>query len=138
MPSVASPRIVGSITSLMMRACIAGRDHRRGRVRAHAAGVGAVVAVVAPLVILRRRQRQDVLAVRHHDEAGFLARQEFLDDDLVARVAELPGEHRFAVAMASVAVSAMTTPLPAARPLALTTIGRALPLHILPRRRSRA
>ena len=60
------------------------RDHRRGRIGAHAAGVGTCVAVAQALVILRRGQRQDVLAVGHDDEAGFLARQEFLDDDLIA------------------------------------------------------
>ena len=68
-----------------MRACIVRRDDRRGRIRTHAARVRAVVAIVAALVILRARERQDVLAIRHHDEARFLALQEFLDDDLIAR-----------------------------------------------------
>ena len=36
----------------------------------------------------------DVLAVGHDDEAGFLARQEFFDDHLVAGRAELAAEHR--------------------------------------------
>ena len=38
-----------------------GRDHRRGRVGAHAAGVGAAVAVVHRLVVLRRDERQHPL-----------------------------------------------------------------------------
>ena len=58
-----------------------------------------------------------------HDEAGFLALEEFLDDDLVAGIAEAPRSMDSAAATASCAVCAMITPLPAARPLALTTIG---------------
>ena len=44
-------------------------------------------------MILGGRHGHDVLAVRHDDEAGFLARQEFLDHHLVAGRAELPAEH---------------------------------------------
>ncbi len=54
------------------------RDHRRRRIRAHAAGVGAQIAVVACLVVLRGGQRQDVTAVDHDDETGLLADQEVL------------------------------------------------------------
>ena len=57
-----------------------GHD-RRGRIGAHAAGVRAVVAVAQALVVLRRRERQHGAAVDHRDEAGFLALEEFLDDD---------------------------------------------------------
>ena len=44
-------------------------------------------------MVLRSRERQHVLAVRHDDEARFLAVEEFLDDDHAARVAEGAGEH---------------------------------------------
>ena len=71
-----------------------GRHHRRGRIRAHAAGVGALVAVEDALVVLARGERQHALAVDHHDEARLLALHEFLDDDAMAGVAELvAGEH---------------------------------------------
>ena len=71
-----------------------GRDHRRRRIRAHAAGVGAAVAVAQPLVILARRQRQHVLAVDHDDEAGFFAEQAFLDHHAMAGFAHaVAGEH---------------------------------------------
>ena len=64
-----------------------GRDHRRGRVRAHAAGVGALIAVEQPLVVLAGRQRDHVLAVAQHDEAGFLAFQEGFDHHARLRLA---------------------------------------------------
>ena len=49
--------------------------------------LGPASPSLQPLVILRGRQRQHVLAVDHDDEARLLARQEFLDDDARARVA---------------------------------------------------
>ena len=71
-----------------------GHD-RRGRVRAHAAGVGAAVAVLQPLVILRRGQREHVAAVDHDDEARLLAGEEFLDDHACAGVAHrVVDQHR--------------------------------------------
>ncbi len=66
-----------------------GRDHGRGRVGAHAAGVGPAVAVEDALVVLARGERQRVLAVGHDDEARFLAGHELLDDDAVPGVAQL-------------------------------------------------
>ena len=57
------------------------RDHRRGRVSPHAAGVGAGIAVQQALVVLAGGQRGDVLAVAHDDEAGFFALQKFFDDN---------------------------------------------------------
>ena len=53
-----------------------GGDDRSRRIGAHAARVRALVAIEQPLVVLAGGQRQHVLAVGHHDEAGFLARQE--------------------------------------------------------------
>ena len=71
-----------------------GGDHRGGGVGAHAAGVGAAVALVSRLVILRGGQGQDVFAVHHDDEAGLLALQEFLDHHPVPGLAEgIAGQH---------------------------------------------
>ena len=64
------------------------RHHRRGRVGAHAAGVGPGVAVADALVVLRGRHRQRVRAVDHGNEAGLLAVEEFLDHHSRAGVAE--------------------------------------------------
>ena len=69
-----------------------GRHHRRRRIGAHAAGIGARVAVADALVVLRRGQRQHVLAVDQGEEARLLAFQELLDDDLGARGSERAGE----------------------------------------------
>ena len=54
---------------------------------------GPGVGVAQALVILRGGHGQDVSAIGHDDEAGFLAGQEFLDDHQVAGRAELPAEH---------------------------------------------
>jgi len=70
-----------------------GRDHRRGRVSAHAPGVGTGVAVANAFVILRSGERQHVLAVGHDDEASFLARQEFFDHHFGTGATELTVEH---------------------------------------------
>ncbi|OPZ01834.1 MAG: hypothetical protein BWZ09_02637 [Alphaproteobacteria bacterium ADurb.BinA305] len=64
-----------------------GGDHRGGRVGAHAAGVGALVAVEQALVVLAGGERERVLAVGHDDEAGLLALHELLDDDARTRIA---------------------------------------------------
>jgi hypothetical protein len=60
-----------------------GHD-RGGRVSAHAAGVGPAVAVADLLVVLRGDQRQGGLAVDQGEEAGLLALQVLLDDQLGA------------------------------------------------------
>ena len=64
-------------------------DDRRGRVGAHAARVRSAIAVVAALVILRSRERQDVLAADDRDEARFLAAEKLFDHDRAAGGAEL-------------------------------------------------
>ena len=56
-----------------------GRDHRRRRISTHAAGVGPQVTVQQAFVVLAGRQRQHVLAVHQHDEAGLLALQKLFD-----------------------------------------------------------
>ena len=66
-----------------------GRDHGRGRIRTHAAGVRALVAVQQSFVVLAGRHRQHILAVHHHDETGFFAGEEFLDHHTRAGIAEL-------------------------------------------------
>ena len=123
------PRTVGSMTSRMTRACTLGRDHRRRRIRAHAAGVGPGVAVVeracGPAQVA---SGSACLPSTIDDEARFLAVEEFLDHHALAGSAELvAGEHACrSRRAASASVVATTTPLPAARPSALITIGAPL------------
>ena len=69
------------------------RHHRRRRIGAHAAGVGALVAVEDALVVLRGDERDRGLAVAQREERRLLAAQEFLDHDLGARLAETAAEH---------------------------------------------
>jgi hypothetical protein len=118
----------GRVDDLAHHARMHGRrDDRRRRVGAHAARVRALVVVLQALVVLAGGQRQDVLAVAHDDEAGFFAGQEFLDHDARAGVAEaVIGQHVSTAWCASSSVMATTTPLPAARPSALMTIGAPL------------
>ena len=53
-----------------------------GAVGAHAAGIGALVAVIGGLVVLGGRQGNGGLAVAQAEEGGFLAHEELLDDEL--------------------------------------------------------
>ena len=70
-----------------------GDDRRRG-VGAHAPGVLAFVAVEGALVVLRRGQGHDPLAVTEGVVGGFLTLQPFLDHDAIAGRAEaLVGHH---------------------------------------------
>ena len=72
----------------------ARRDRRCRRVRTHAAGVGAGVAVADALVILAGGERQHVFAVDHDDEADLFAIEKFFDHDARASIAEfVVGEH---------------------------------------------
>ena len=59
---------------------------------AHAPGVGAGAALARRLVVPRRGQGQDGLAVGEGEEARLLAVEELLDDDLAPRGAEAPAE----------------------------------------------
>ncbi len=61
---------------------IAGVEHVVGGVNAHAAGVGAGVALADALVVLRRSQRSNVLAVAEAEEADLVAFEKLLEDDL--------------------------------------------------------
>ena len=62
-----------------------GVQEDRRAVRAHAARVRAALAVVDLLVVLRGRERERALAVAEDHEADFLALDEPLDEDAVAR-----------------------------------------------------
>ena len=64
------------------------RDDGCGRIRAHAAGVGPLVIVLQPLVVLAGGERQDVLAIHHHDEAGLFAFKKFFDDNTSTGIAQ--------------------------------------------------
>jgi hypothetical protein len=65
-----------------------------------------------------------VLAVGHDDETGFLAVQKFLDHHpLAGRAKSAPLNIPRMAAIASSSLCARITPLPAARPSALTTTG---------------
>ena len=92
---------------------------------AHAAGVRPAVAVEDPLVILRRADRQRALAVADdkNDTSGPAG---ILRSRAVARRAEAPLAHGRGrrAASASARSSAITTPLPAASPSALSTTGK--------------
>ncbi len=124
-PSAAMPAIAGRDHLAHDARMHRRRDDRRRRIGAHAARVGAAVAIAEPLVILARRERQRVRAVGHHDEARLLAVEEVLDDDARAGRAHArcrPASRRSPHALRLRRV-ATTTPLPAASPSALTTIG---------------
>lgn len=68
-----------------MDACqdVGGCDGSRS-IGAHAAGVGACVALADALVVLGRGQGNDGVAVREGEEGEFWAVEELLDDDLAA------------------------------------------------------
>ena len=65
--------------------------HGGRRIRAHTAGVGPGIAIVSGLVVLGTGQRDHMLAVAHHDEAGFLAGDKVLDNDPLPGCAEFAG-----------------------------------------------
>ena len=68
-------------------------QYRRGTVRPHAAGIGALVIVPGGFVVLGGGQGHGPLAVAETEEGGFLAHQAFLQHHAVARRAEGPGFH---------------------------------------------
>ncbi len=69
-----------------------GSQDARGAVGAHAAGIGAGIAVADTLVILRRAEGQEGLAIGQDEQARFLTLQEFLDDDFGTRHREQVGD----------------------------------------------
>ena len=75
-------------------------------------------------MILGRGQRERALAVAENEEARLFARQEFLDHQLGAGFAQAAAEDHLDGALCfRERLCATTTPLPAARPSALITIG---------------
>jgi hypothetical protein len=70
-------------------------QERRGRIRAHAAGVQAEVAVERALVILRRGENLRRLAVAQRVQRNLDAFEKFLDDHARARRAEGLADHDF-------------------------------------------
>lgn len=84
---------------------------------------GPLCAIKNALVVLRGRERQRRLAIAQREERGLLALHEFLDDDSTPDSPNPPPNIMSTAASASASDIATTTPLPAARPSALTTIG---------------
>ena len=62
---------------------IVGSSISLGGVDAHSAGVRPRIAFADPLVILRRNQRRNVLAIAEAEKTYLLALKELLDDDLL-------------------------------------------------------
>jgi hypothetical protein len=92
---------------------------------AHAAGVRSGVAFADALVVLAGRERQDALAVRQRHERDFLAGLELLDDDSVGARAEAAILEQHAHRGVELGgILRMSTPLPCARPSALSTTGK--------------
>ena len=119
-PRWRSSSTVGCTTRSTTSSHEAGRRPRQRRVGAHAAGVGAEVAVGDALEVLRRLQRHDVLAVREAEQRHLGAVEVLLDHAPGRRACRgRPARARAAAVRSSVT----TTPLPAARPSSLTTYG---------------
>ena len=127
-PRAAMPRTVGS----MMRAMIVGFErgrHQRGRgYGAHAARVGAGVAVADALVVLRRAEGHGA-AFRRRGRRRTAPRPRETPRSPRWRRPRRTGRRksRRCAASASASVSAMITPLPAASPSALITTGNRPP-----------
>ena len=81
--------MVGDMISAIARSMISGAGDGRGRISAHAAGIGAFVAIIDALVILRRAERDRGFAVADREEAGLFAGQKILDHNALAGRAEL-------------------------------------------------
>src|SRR3546814_18345239 len=61
-----------------------GSQHPRGRISAHAACVGAGVALAHALVVLRRTKGQHRLAIGYREKACLVAFHKGLDQDISA------------------------------------------------------
>ena len=76
-------RVSGRLQHLLERiAFILGRNERQGRICAHTARIGPLVAVECPLVILRQHHRPYLMPGDEAHERKFRPREEILDDDL--------------------------------------------------------
>ena len=99
-------------------------DDLVGGVRAHSAGIRALVVIEGALVVLGRDQRHYALTVAHHQERQLFALQAFFQNNSTAGLAqELAASISSAIFCASSFDCATTTPLPAAKPSAFTTTG---------------
>ena len=65
----------------------------RGRISAHAAGVGTAFAFPYPLVILGRSKAKGVCAIAKREKRHFLAFEKILDDDRFTRFAKQARKH---------------------------------------------
>ena len=107
------------------------RHAGRGRIGAHTTGIRPLIAVKDTLVILTGRQRQDVLAVNHDDEAGFLAIEELLDHDAGAGVTQLvAGQHVVDGGMRFFQVHGDDHPLAGGQTVSLDDDGRPLGIDV--------
>jgi len=68
-------------------------EARRGRIGAHAAGIGSGVALADALVVPRRGERQRMRAVDQREEARLLALEKLLDDHFCPGGAEALRHH---------------------------------------------
>ena len=90
-PSASSCRMTGSATSRVTRSTNSSSppnrvaQPRQRRVRAHAAGVGAGVAVEQALVVLGGAERQHVVAVAEEEERDLRPVEELLDEHRAGR-----------------------------------------------------
>ena len=123
-PRRSSSSSTGSCASCAEARGLVGRQPGHRRDRAHAAGVRAAVAVADALVVLRgqRAARRDAVAQR--EQRDLLADEQLLDHHAwrPASPCASPEQERARRGDRLVAAASQTTtPLPAARPSALTT-----------------
>ena len=123
MPSAAMPAIVGSTISCITRAWTFGVTTGAGEYAPMPPVFGPVSPSPMRLWSWLVASESTLRAVADDHEARLLALEELLDDDPAP---PLPSPSIASIAAcASARVAATTTPLPAARPSALTTIGSA-------------
>ena len=123
MPSAAMPAIVGRMISCITRACTFGVTTGAGEYAPMPPVFGPVSPSPRRLWSWLVASASTLRAVADDHEARFLAVEELLDHDAAAAGAARRRASRRSPACASARVAATTTPLPAARPSALTTIG---------------
>ncbi|MCR6646026.1 MAG: hypothetical protein NVV62_16690 [Terricaulis sp.] len=93
-----------------------------GAIGAHTAGIGAGI-VEGALVISGGGEGQERFTIAEDEEANFLAFHEFFDDDGGAGSVPAPEKQSMMASSASSTLMATVTPLSAARPSALITMG---------------
>ena len=121
MPRRAISAIVGRATRSTTSSTRSAGAHGSGRVRAHAAGVGALVAVVRALEVLRGDQRHDVDAVGQDEQRDLGAVEVVLDDDAAVGL----GQARLRVGQRLGAVVGHDDALARGEPVVLDHVGGA-------------